>query len=224
MIILRQREFGRTGLTKEQAKQFFKSGQGKANKAAKRLFELDKGKERFDIAVGNDHRKSSWRLATDKEKLGHARRPNGGLWFKERESGDTTSLGREKPTLKNRVRPTPINNPMEISKEDANMFSPAFMKKWGMTKQHDIDKAINKKAEAVGGRPTLDRTAIYEGKPVSKSKILRDKSARTIYDHGKIEGGKKVGYKLPKPNKEEFKPTVEPVERPRIEGRRRGIM
>lgn len=36
MIILRQREFGRTGLNKDQAKQFFKGGNGELNKAAKR--------------------------------------------------------------------------------------------------------------------------------------------------------------------------------------------
>lgn len=45
MIILRQHEFGRTGLTKDQAKEWFKGGNGKVNKAAKRLHEINLSNE-----------------------------------------------------------------------------------------------------------------------------------------------------------------------------------
>lgn len=43
MIILRQREFGRTGLSKDQAKEWFKGGQGKMNKLFKRSYEWEEG-------------------------------------------------------------------------------------------------------------------------------------------------------------------------------------
>lgn len=47
MIILRQREFGRTGLSKDQAKEWFKGGQGKINKAAKNNLETSIGNTKY---------------------------------------------------------------------------------------------------------------------------------------------------------------------------------
>jgi hypothetical protein len=148
MIILRQREFGRTGLNKEQAKQFFKGGQGKINKVAKKLFESESNRKRDGI--------------------------------------DSSSLSRDYPR-------TNFKYDIQTYGRD-NVFRPAKLSK--LNKMSNIDEAINQKAEYVGGRPSMNRSTEYWGKITNKSKILhgKDKASRIIYDHGKVSGGRKVGY------------------------------
>lgn len=51
MIILRQKEYGRTGLNKDQAKEWFNGGQGKINKAAKNNLETSIGNTKYKGTV-----------------------------------------------------------------------------------------------------------------------------------------------------------------------------
>lgn len=66
MIILRHREFGRTGLTKDQAKKWFKGGNGKLNKALKQMDELKTGADKLSRYA--DEKTSLLRATYDKKE------------------------------------------------------------------------------------------------------------------------------------------------------------
>lgn len=94
---------------------------------------------------------------------------------------DTNSLSNKRPALEYPHLYVPVKNGMEVSK---------YERLRGGSKS--IDEIINKKSELAGGRSSLYGPAVYDGKILSKSKILKDKVARKIYDHGKFSPSAKL--------------------------------
>ena len=248
MIILRQREFG-----------------NKANKAAKREFEFKKGIQAMKEAFKRhnpgkelpDHLKNSEYKPKNHGNaavvLEYGRRykhiPGKDSWYndfpKHRSENlfDKESLANESPgvNIKYGVK-VPFSSPIQVS----NDARKGLLTQDGI-KPQNIHQLINMKSEASGGRSNMSGRFMIDDKVVNKSKILKNKKIRKIYDHGKFQDNVKIGKEhgnssiqglvpksetKPKLNnteskpiqKDEFNPIVEPVERPRIEGRRRGIM
>lgn len=101
--------------------------------------------------------------------------------LRQKEYSDTSSLSKKRPALEYPNLYIPVKNGMEVSK---------YERLRGNNK--GIDAIINKKSELAGGRSNLYGPAVYDGKILSKSKILKDKTARKIYDHGKFSPSAKL--------------------------------